>query len=537
MGSGHRGGEGLVFRARYQGRLPRPVFFAVKQLVAPPGTSPGAWPEEWLVQRWREQLKLLHLVRHDHLVGYRELVSGWPPHPEGTCGGEPPAELRTWYLVMEWVEGPSLHDLVRAGRTGITERVRYVAQLADAVEYLHSGADTAGMTLLHRDIKPGNVIVNAERGAVLVDYGLLRVEEPTLTELPAWTGPYLAPEVHADKTRTSRASDMWAVAATAFFALSGEQPSPFDPGLMRRQLNDQLTTEVADTDRVVAIVMGVLDRPPDERPRSPTAWASRLAREVNRVSVPAPSSPVSTGISVGPTNTDGSVPGSAPADSLKRPRSASLRRGSRGFRVGVALVVLAMVAAGVAAGLWLTGQFASSPHTQQVGLQPFDTNAPLTSEQGPGPGVTIGSQTVGIQCAASLADTMRRNAYVCEVAQPDGVGYQDPCFLGSHETTYVLCFTSPSDRGATKVKLLNSLAPNPTNPKGDPWALQLTNGQLCVTKGKGNSVVDGLTNNYQCPNLGQLYGDPDRSTAAWTIFYQAPGSSDLMKVDILKSYS
>ena len=61
-----------------------------------------------------------------------------------------------------------------------------------------------------------------------------------LTEIPAWTGPYLAPEVHMDKTRTSRASDMWALAGTAFFALTGEHPSPGEPDRMRGQLLEHL---------------------------------------------------------------------------------------------------------------------------------------------------------------------------------------------------------------------------------------------------------------------------------------------------------
>jgi serine/threonine protein kinase len=287
IGTGHKGGEGVVFQARYQGSLPRAVPFAVKQLIPPPGVSVGTWPDDKVVERWREQLKLLHLLHHQHLVAYQELLLGWPPHPKGTCSGEPPAELRTWYLVMERVEGPSLHDLVRAGDTDLAERMIYVNQLAEAVEYLHSGADSAGMTLLHRDIKPGNVIINKERGAVLVDYGLMRVEEPTLTELPAWTGPYLAPEVHADKTRTSRASDMWALGATAFFALTGRQPSPFDPMLMRRQLTDA----VGHSEGVVAPMMEALEQAPDRRPSSPAAWATAVLREANKVTPPLTPTP------------------------------------------------------------------------------------------------------------------------------------------------------------------------------------------------------------------------------------------------------
>lgn len=291
LGDGRRGGEGITWCARFQGGLPQPVNFAVKQLLAPRGRTPDDWPEPAQLDRWNQQLKLLYLVRHDHLVSYKEFFDGWPPHPAGSCLNEPPASLRTWYLAMDWVDGANLLEVVEDGRVGLTERMRYIVEIADALEYLHSGAQTQGMALLHRDVTPSNVIVNPERGPVLVDFGLLRVEEPTVTELPAWTGAYLAPEVHGDKTRSSRASDLWALAGTTFFAITGEHPSPFDAELMRRQLAAALGGRVADPRSMIDIVMLVLGKPPDERPASPVAWAARLPA----ASAPQTPTPSSTG--------------------------------------------------------------------------------------------------------------------------------------------------------------------------------------------------------------------------------------------------
>jgi serine/threonine protein kinase len=275
-----RGGEGFVWHARYRGTLPRSVDFAIKQFVAPIGSPPSEWPSPELIDRWHEQLKLLYLVHHDHLVGYKELFSGWPPHPaqsaDGSLAGAPPSPLVTWYLVMEWIEGPTLHELVAGERLSLTERVEVIAQTAEAVDQLHAGSSTHGMALLHRDIKPGNIIVHPDRGAVLVDLGMLRVEEPAMTEVPMWTGPYLAPEVHANKTRCSRASDSWSLAATAFFALTGEHPSPMDCNLMREQLHQRLRRRVDDPARAIDVIMGVLERPPELRPPTTVAWASQL---------------------------------------------------------------------------------------------------------------------------------------------------------------------------------------------------------------------------------------------------------------------
>jgi serine/threonine protein kinase len=274
-----RGGEGFVWRAEYQGSLPRSVDFAIKQFVAPPGIAQAEWPPPELIDRWFEQLRLLQLVRDDHVVGYREIFVGWPPHPAagdtGTYFAEAPAELRTWYLVMEWVDGPTLHQLVSDGQLSLPARVEVIGEIAAAIDLLHSGASTQGMSLLHRDIKPGNIIVNSGRGAVLVDFGLLRVEEPVMTELPMWTGPYLAPEVHANKARSSRASDSWSLAATAFFALTGQHPSPMDCGVMRDQLRTSLENRIAAPDRVIDVLMSVLDQPPDARPTA-RDWTRQL---------------------------------------------------------------------------------------------------------------------------------------------------------------------------------------------------------------------------------------------------------------------
>ncbi|HYR62855.1 MAG TPA: PASTA domain-containing protein [Actinomycetota bacterium] len=280
-----RGGEGLVWRASYRQDLPAPVEFALKQLVPPPGTAAPEWPPAAVVAGWNSQLKLAHLLQHPHMSSYQELFSGWPPHPEGAAGGELPETLRTWYLVMAWVEGPTLHELVSAGELPFTRRLECLVQLGEAVDYLHSGADTAGMALLHRDIKPGNVIVHPTRGAVLVDFGLAAVEASPGADLPAWTAAYLAPEAQADRSATSRASDVWAVAATGFFALTGDHPRPLEPEWMRRRLVENLAGRVDDPAAVAEIVMAALQADVPGRPPSAAGWARRLADAAGGTSV------------------------------------------------------------------------------------------------------------------------------------------------------------------------------------------------------------------------------------------------------------
>jgi serine/threonine protein kinase len=355
----HRGAEGVVWRACYRGNLPWPVELAIKQLFAPPGSRPGDELDRRFVDRWNQQLKLLHQIHHDHLVRYQELFKGWPPHPPGTCTGEPPAELATWYFAMEWVDGLSLHDLVRRDEVSLEARILAIVELAEAVEHLHSGAQSSGMPLLHRDIKPGNVIVSPTRGAVLVDYGLLRVEEPGLmTEIQSWTTSYLAPEVHTDKRLTSKSSDIWAVAGTAFFALTGEHPapSPLNVELMERQLTDALHRKVDDPGDVIRAVMDVIAATPDERPTSPSAWAQRLAEAVgharNRAvgAVLRDHSPEVPTVALNAVST--LIPAGSDGRDDNRPPPQSRRRRGPGIRA-TAVMVAALVLLIATVTLWI----------------------------------------------------------------------------------------------------------------------------------------------------------------------------------------
>ena len=236
VGRGARGGEGIVWRAWYRNTLPLPIDVAVKQLLAPGDRQPAEWPSASLIDSWYEQLRLLQAVHLDHVAAYRELFAGWPPHQSADAHDEPPSCARSWYLVMEWIDGPTLDAIVASRQVSLPERLRLVVDIAKAVDDLHSGEKTYGMPVLHRDIKPANIVVHPSRGAVLVDLGLLRVEQAAMTEMPRWTSPYLAPELHANKSSSSRSSDVWSLAATAFFALTGQHPSPMNPDHMRSQL-------------------------------------------------------------------------------------------------------------------------------------------------------------------------------------------------------------------------------------------------------------------------------------------------------------
>lgn len=144
--------------------------------------------EEWRT-RWRRQAELLKSLDHPGLVKVRELFEGPLPHERGSAD----STTNSLYLVMNWVDGPTLEEWVsRNPDRTLIQSARVVGKLATAIDYLHSGTVT-GNAVLHRDIKPANVIVS-NRGPVLVDFGFTRVlsnQPMTVVGTPS----YMAPEL------------------------------------------------------------------------------------------------------------------------------------------------------------------------------------------------------------------------------------------------------------------------------------------------------------------------------------------------------
>lgn len=191
-----RGGMGAVWLGRDE-VLGRPV--AIKQVGQQPGgTSPD------LVRAEREA-RIAARVNHPHVVAVFDLVN----------------EDHKQWLVMEYVDGRTLAELIREqGSMTADQAATILAQVADAL----SAAHAAGV--IHRDVKPSNILVTAEGQAKLSDFGIARAEaDAALTQTGLVTGSpaYLAPEVASGKQVTP-ASDVWSLGATLFHALAGRPP-------------------------------------------------------------------------------------------------------------------------------------------------------------------------------------------------------------------------------------------------------------------------------------------------------------------------
>lgn len=167
------------------------------------GTASGATSADF--ERAEREARLAARLNHPHVVAVFDLVAG---------------DDAQW-LVMEYVAGVNLSEFVRAqGPLTPEEAAPILGQVADALAAAHAAG------IVHRDVKPSNILVGPQGQVKLSDFGIARAEaDASLTQTGLVTGSpaYLAPEVAAGRTATE-ASDVWSFGATLFHALAGHPP-------------------------------------------------------------------------------------------------------------------------------------------------------------------------------------------------------------------------------------------------------------------------------------------------------------------------
>jgi len=164
------------------------------------------------------------IVRAD-LLGEARILLAVPPHPALPLVREDFFDGDSYVVAMDWVDGTNLATLLRdRGRPGLAPSsvLSYLAQAAEALTHLH----TQSPPVIHGDVKPGNLILTKGGKLKLVDFGL-----SSAPNMPRWrtgTAGFRAPELAAGG-RPSRASDVYALAATAFALLTGSAPAGILP--------------------------------------------------------------------------------------------------------------------------------------------------------------------------------------------------------------------------------------------------------------------------------------------------------------------
>jgi len=180
---------------------------AVKRVGMVPG---GATPD---LERAEREARLAARLNHPHVVAVFDLVT----------------DAEGQWLVMEYVEGVTLAGLVqRDGALDSQQVSPLLEQAADALAAAHEAG------IVHRDVKPSNILVTPDGQVKLSDFGIARAEaDASLTQTGLVTGSpaYLAPEVASGQSATD-ASDVWSLGATLYHALSGHPPYEVGDNLM-----------------------------------------------------------------------------------------------------------------------------------------------------------------------------------------------------------------------------------------------------------------------------------------------------------------
>ncbi|UCC61554.1 MAG: serine/threonine protein kinase [Anaerolineae bacterium] len=199
-----QGGMGAVYQA-WDTRLD--VLVAVKEMLPQPGLDPKTLHQ--LRRQFQQEAQVLARLNHPRLVRVTDYFS----------------QDDSGYLVMDFVEGEELADRIkRVGRLPEAQVLGWADQLLDALAYCH------GRGVIHRDVKPQNVIIDRDGQVALVDFGLVKLWDPddpkTRTVMRGMGSlQYAPPEQYGGGMwHTDQRSDVYSMGSTLYHALAGQAP-------------------------------------------------------------------------------------------------------------------------------------------------------------------------------------------------------------------------------------------------------------------------------------------------------------------------
>jgi serine/threonine-protein kinase len=248
------GAVGVVYRARRESDGAVVALKLLKQRLG---------EDETFRARFVHEARAAREVEHDHVV---------PVLDAGEAGG-------TSYLVAEYVAGGSLEDRLREeGALPIAEALRIGAEVATGLDALHRGG------LVHRDVKPSNLMLYEDGRAAITDFGLAKGPAYTVLTKPGQvmgTLDYLAPELIRGEAATP-STDIYAFGCVVYECITGAPPfggkslfeigtahlnvSPPDPGETRPEVTPSFSWAL----------LKALEKDPAARPPTATAFASLL---------------------------------------------------------------------------------------------------------------------------------------------------------------------------------------------------------------------------------------------------------------------
>ncbi len=310
---------GLVYRA-YHAQLQRTGAVKVLQGIAPDADSTA---------RFRHEAQAIAQMRHPNIVNVYDF---------GEHDGTP-------YMIIEYVPGGSLANKLSQGPLDPAASLKYLRGIASGLDYAH------GLGIVHRDVKPANVLLEKDDTPVLADFGLAKLLQgsslKSMTGVTTGTPAYMAPE-QVTGGKVGPAADRYALATIAYEMLAGV--IPFDGEGLMELLYAHVHREPAPPSarnpslgpRVDAVIMRGLAKDPAARWDSCTAMVDALGAALTRRPEPA----VARTVVMAPTPSDTESPSDPIAVAYPSPPPIPATRSHRGrnaILIATALIVLLVI--------------------------------------------------------------------------------------------------------------------------------------------------------------------------------------------------
>jgi len=258
-----QGGMATVYKG-YRDDIDR--YVAVKVLPPHPGL------DHQFIDRFRLEAKTIARLQHPHIL---------PLYDYGV-------EDDIIYLVMAYVSGGSLADLMDKGKMPLSEIERILRQVSGALDYAHRQG------VIHRDIKPDNILLDKEGNALLADFGIVKIvsgesdnnTNPALTQTGGLVGTpaYMSPEQGSGQSTITARADLYSLGVIIYEMLTGEPPYTADTPMQvvikhitepvpnPRSVNKDLTPEMEN------VIQRALAKRPEDRYATVTEFADDFAR-------------------------------------------------------------------------------------------------------------------------------------------------------------------------------------------------------------------------------------------------------------------
>lgn len=329
-----QGGMATVYKG-YREDIDR--YVAIKVLPPHPGL------DQQFIDRFRLEAKTIARLQHPHIL---------PIYDYG-------AEDDILYLVMAFVDGGSLSQKIDKGPIPLKDIEALLRQMAAALDYAHRQG------VVHRDIKPDNILLDKEGHALLADFGIVKLTEGdsrlTATGGLIGTPAYMAPEQGAGQTDISGSADIYSLGVVTYEMLTGRQPYTADTPVqivikhMTEPIPNPRTLVKDLPDGLETVIERALAKNPSTRYQTATAFVDDFASAVAGQTLAPRTLPSITEsalnptptVVLNPTNTPPSVPG---ATQVANPATGTqptiiVQQGTNPlvFLGGIALIALVMI--------------------------------------------------------------------------------------------------------------------------------------------------------------------------------------------------